>query len=170
MFFHHANHSSNQGHVSLSASISSSEDEDTFWRMFKREDVDLQKRAEVAGFSEDQSQVTVVLQHIRPILEAYWVLLFTILRPIYWTVVEVRSVLTDWHDPGLTILSQVGGFWMWYSENVLFGMCVIIVFKLIRLAGSRAQFEQKKLSPKEMLLEYGESRKALYYGRVDPIS
>lgn len=59
---------------------------------------------------------------------------------------------------------------MWWSENVLFGMCIIILLKLARLAGSRAQLVEKKLTPKEMLLEYGESRKALYYGRVDPIS
>ncbi len=166
--------------MSLSASVSSSDEEESFWRMFKREDADLQKRAEVAGFTEDQSQVAVVLQHVRPLLEAYWVLLYTILRPIYWTVVEVRSVLTDWHDPGLTILAQVGAFWMWWSENVLFGIFVVIFVKLARLAGlkktatSAAVLDKatvdKKLTPKEMLLEYGEARKALYYGRIDPLS
>jgi hypothetical protein len=81
--------------VTLSASCSSAEDEESFWRMFTRKEFDLQQRAEVADFDEDQSQITVVLHHTKPILEAYWVLLFTILRPIYWTVVEVRSILTD---------------------------------------------------------------------------
>ncbi len=123
----------------LSASCSDRmKEEESFWRLFERQEVDLQKRAEVAGFEEDQSQISTVLQHIRPILEAYWVLLYTILRPVYWTVVEVRTVLTDWEDPGATILCLACGLWMWWTYNVLFGLLVVIFVKLARMAGASA--------------------------------
>ena len=157
----------------LSASCANSRsDEEGFWRMFERQDADLQKRAVVDGFDEDKSQIAVVLQHIRPILEAYWVLLYTILRPVYWTVVEVRTLLTDWEDPGATILAFGAGLWMYWSENVLFGLLVIVLYKLVRLAGSKPIDEKtaKKMDARAMLLAYGESRKALFYGREDPIS
>ncbi len=171
-----------EGVAILSASCSNRlREEESFWRLFERQDVDLQKRAIVEGFEEDQSQVAVVLQHLRPILEAYWVLLYAILRPIYWTVVEVRVILTDWDDPGATILALAGGLWMWWTYNVLFGILLVVLAKLTRLVGSarqrdaaqvklRATMKHGKVDPKQMLLEYGEARKALFYGRVDPLS
>ena len=182
-----------EGLVTLSVEVVEEDQEMDFWKMFERQEVDikkLQERIKVDGFYEDQMQLTVILQHIKPILEAYWVLLYTILRPIYWTIVEVRTILTglsgflvvfvgvgsltflqqDWEDPGLTILSVAVGFWMWYSENILVGIISLLTVKLYFLMGSQTAVNIEQLEPKQMLLAYGESRKALYYGRIDPLS
>lgn len=158
------------GVVSLSISCVGPEEEEQFWRMFERQEVDLQQRAVVDGFDEDQNQVAVLLQHVKPILEAIWVLFYTIMRPIFWTVVDVRTLLTDWDDPGATVLGIACGLWMWWTENVLFGLSCIIFAKLVRLAGSQPQAGMTKMEPKAMLNSYQEARKALYYGRVDPLS
>ena len=160
------------GTAKLSA-LSAATEENSFWRMFERQDADLQQRANVDMYEEGQSQIAVVLQHIRPILESYWVLLYTILRPIYWTVVDIRRLLTDWDDPGATVLAFACGLWMYWSHNVLAGMLVAVLIQLWKLFGSKpivAGVKVKELDAKAMLLSYGESRKALYYGRIDPLS
>ncbi len=54
-----------------------------------------------------------VLHHLKPLMQAYWVLLYVILRPIYWLVIDVRTVLTDWSDPGLTIIYFLTGMYLW---------------------------------------------------------
>lgn len=140
------------------------QDGDTFWDMFERHEVDFNKRADIEGFNEDQAQVTAVLQHLKPTLEAWWVILYVVLRPIYWLIVDIRSVLTDWEDPGLTIIYFVVGMYLWWLELVAFGLLSLFTYKLFRVAGTR-QVYAHELDAKTMLREYQVARDVLKYGR-----
>ncbi len=176
-----------EGFVLLSLNVDQST-EDSFWRIFERHNVDLRQRVPLEGANEEQTAIAAILQHLKPILQAYWVLLYTVLRPIYWLVVDVRSVLTDWTDPGLTILFFVASLYLWWSCRVLPGVVLFVAFKILRVVGSRPGEMPDDLDAKGMLREYqgawslsgkaskrpdagdAVARDALKYGRVDPLS
>ena len=89
------------------------------------------------------------------------VLFYTILRPIYWAIVEVRTLLTDWEDPTRTLLCFALALYMWWIELVAFLIIGVILFKVARVVGSKKNMSADQLDHKTMVLEYRLARDAV---------
>lgn len=99
--------------------------------------------------------------HLKPTYVALHVLFYTILRPIYWAIVEVRTLLTDWEDPTRTLLCFALALYMWWIELVAFLIIGVILFKVARVVGSKKNMSADQLDHKTMVLEYRLARDAV---------
>lgn len=107
----------------------------------------------------------IVLQHVKPLYQTFNLLFYVILRPIYWSIIHVRTILTDWEDPGMTILLFTALFLAWWYGLVAVAILCMILYKLVRVWGTDKDISMDTIGPKRMVIEYRMARDILKYGR-----